>query len=119
MTTTVTNPEEYDLVVLGWQSERTLDFDSPFFTNGLDEFCRLLRNGAISSGTFKQHFERLQIVVHGLCGDLADQSISKRTRKDEFDVIQQKLVRGCARIAARLAANAVAPAIRSRAARGG
>src|SRR3984893_17502251 len=60
-----------------WQSERTLDFDFPFFTNGFDEFCRVLSNGAISSGTFKQHFERLRIVVHGLCRDLADQSILK------------------------------------------
>jgi hypothetical protein len=28
-------------------------------------------------GTFKQHSERLQIAVHGLCGNLADQSLSK------------------------------------------
>ena len=36
-----------------------------FFTNGLDEFFRILSNGAISSGTFKQHFERVEMVVHG------------------------------------------------------
>ena len=48
---------------------RALDFDSLFFTNGLDEFCKVLGNGAISSGNFKQHLQRLQIVVHGLCED--------------------------------------------------
>ena len=26
------------------------------FTNRLDEFCRIVRNGAISSGTFKTTF---------------------------------------------------------------
>ena len=37
----------------------------------------IVRNGAISSGTFKQHFESLQIVIHGLCRDLTNQRMSE------------------------------------------
>jgi hypothetical protein len=32
---------------------------------------------AISSGTFEQHFESLQIVIHGLPRNLADQRVSE------------------------------------------
>jgi hypothetical protein len=37
----------------------------------------------------KQHFERLQIAVHGLCGNLADQSLSK-----SYDILFRDLAHG-------------------------
>jgi hypothetical protein len=52
-----------------------------FFTNGLDEFCRIVRNGAISSGTFKKHFERF-VLSEGLHLRVFDREIkSSPSRK--------------------------------------
>jgi hypothetical protein len=51
---------------------------SPFPPDSLNKFCRIFSDDAVSSGTLKEHFEGLEIMIRRLRRDLSDQRISER-----------------------------------------
>ena len=54
------------------------DLGCSFAPNRLNEFGRIICDDAISPSTLKKHFERLQIMICCLRGDLSDQRFSER-----------------------------------------
>ena len=54
-------------------TRRPFNLGRPFPPYSLNEFGGILRDDAVSPGTLEGHFERLEIVICCLRGDLSDQ----------------------------------------------